>query len=82
LDKPTLDLENLNKRDVIVLSAGANNVYMNNSNVVLSKIIKFIQNNRNTKIIKLGVPQRYDLVEYSCINTAFQLFNCKLKKKS
>jgi len=79
LEKP-MDLENLNKSDVIVFSAGANNVYMNNSNVALSKIIKFIQNNCNTKIIILGVPQRYDLVEYSCVNRAIQVFNCKLKK--
>jgi hypothetical protein len=79
LDKPTMDLENLNKHDVIVLSAGANNVYMNNSNVALSKIIKFIQNNCNTKIIILGVPQRYDLVEYSRVNRAIQVFNYKQK---
>jgi hypothetical protein len=35
LDKPTMDLVNLNKRDVIVISAGANDVYMNNSIVAL-----------------------------------------------
>ena len=80
LDKPTMDLENLNKHDVILLSAGANNVYMNNSNVALSKIMTFIQNSYSTKIIILVVPQRYDLVEYSCVNRAVQLFNCKLKK--
>jgi len=80
LDKPTRDWEILNKRDVIVLSAGANNVYMNNSKVALSKIIKSIQKSCNTKIIILSVPQRYDLVEYSCVNRAIQLFNNKLKK--
>ena len=80
MDKPTRDWEILNKRDVIVLSAGANNVYMNNSKVALSKIIKSIQKSCNTKIIILSVPQRYDLVEYSCVNRAIQLFNNKLKK--
>jgi hypothetical protein len=80
LDNPTLDLVNLNKSDVIVLSAGANDVYMNNSNEALSKIMKFILNNCNTNIIIFGVPHRYDLVEYSCVNRAIHVFNCKLKK--
>jgi len=74
-----MDLMHLNKRDVIVISAGAN-VYMNNSNVALLKITKLIQNNCNTNIIIYGVPHRYDLVEYSCVNRAIQAFNCKLKK--
>jgi hypothetical protein len=80
LDKPTMDLMNLNKRDVIVISAGANDVYMNNSNVALSKITKLIQNNYNTNIIIFGVPHRYDLVEYSCVTRAIQVFSCKLRK--
>ena len=80
LDKPTMDLMNLNKRDVIMISAGANDVYMNNSNVALLKITKFIQNNCNTNIILYGVPHRYDLAEYSCVNSAIQAFNCKLRK--
>jgi len=43
LDKPTMDLMNLNKRDVIVISAGANDVFVNNnSNVALFKITKLI----------------------------------------
>jgi hypothetical protein len=45
LDRLTVDLENLKNRDVIVISAGANNVYRNNPNEALIKIIKFIQNN-------------------------------------
>jgi hypothetical protein len=43
LDSLTVDLVNLNKRDVVVISAGANDVYMNNP--------KFIQNNSNTKLM-------------------------------
>jgi len=80
LDKPTMNLRNLNKRDVTVISAGANDVYMNNSNMALLKITKLIQNNCNTNIIIFGVPHRYDLLEYSCVNTAIQVFNSKLKK--
>jgi len=78
--KPMMDLVELNKQDVVVISAGANDVYMNNSSVALLKITKFIQNNYNTNIIIYGVPHRYDLVEFSCVNRAIQAFNCKLRK--
>ena len=80
LDNPIMDLVDLNKQDVVVISADANDVYMNNSSVALLKITKFIQNNCNTNMIIYGVPHRYDLVQYSCVNRAIQAFNCKVKK--
>jgi lysophospholipase L1-like esterase len=42
LDRLTADLVNLKKCDVIVINAGANDVYRNNPNEALMKIIKFI----------------------------------------
>jgi ribosomal silencing factor RsfS len=75
-----VDLVNLNKRDVIVFSAGANDVCRNNANEALMMIIKFIQNNRNTNIMVLGISHRHHLVEYSCVNKAIQVFSNKLKK--
>jgi lysophospholipase L1-like esterase len=80
VNKPLMDLVDLNKQDVTVISAGANDVYMSNSNVALFKTTKFIQNNCNTNMIIYGVPHRYDLVEYLCVNRAIQALNCKLKK--
>jgi hypothetical protein len=71
---------NLKKHDVIVFSAGANDVYRNNPNEALMKIIKFIHNNGNTNIMILGIPHRHDLVEYSCVNRAIMVFNHKLKR--
>jgi hypothetical protein len=67
-----VDLVNLKKRDVIVFSAGAD-MYRNNPNEPLMKIIKFIQNNLHTNIMILGIPHRHDLAEYSCVNGAIQL---------
>jgi hypothetical protein len=78
LDKQSVDLVNLKKCDVIVFSAGANDVYRNNPNEALMKIIKFIQNNHNKNIIILGIPHKHDLAEYSCVNRAIQVFNYKL----
>ena len=64
VDEPTRDLVSLNKSDVIVISAEANDVHKSNSKVALEKTIKFIQNNSHTNIILLQTPHRYDLVEY------------------
>jgi hypothetical protein len=43
---------------------GTNDVYRNNPNEALMKIIKFIQINGNTNIMILDIPHRHDLVEY------------------
>jgi hypothetical protein len=79
LDRLTVDLVNLKKRDVIVISADDNNKYGNNPNKSLMNIIKFIQNNGNRNMI-LGIPHRHDLVEYPSVNRAIKVFNHKLKK--
>jgi hypothetical protein len=80
LNIPNSEVANMNLHDVIVLCAGANDVYRNNSSVAIRKITKFVMNNRGTNIIIIGVPHRYDLSEQSCVNNAIQSFNSKLKK--
>jgi hypothetical protein len=74
LDSLTVELVNLKK------CASTNDVYRNNPNEALMKIVKFIQNNGNTNIMILGIPHILDLVEFSCINRAVRIFNYKLKK--
>jgi hypothetical protein len=74
-----LEVINLNKHDVIVLCVGANDVYRNNSIVAYRSIIKFVMRNNNTNIIIMEVPHRHDLSDRSCVNTAIQSFNNKLK---
>jgi hypothetical protein len=49
-----VDLVNLKKRDVIVISTGANDVYRNNPNEALTKI-RFIQNYGNTNKMLVGI---------------------------
>jgi hypothetical protein len=62
------DLQNLYLHDIVVLNAGANDVYRNNKGVALTLIPKFIQRNYGTNIIILDIPQRYDLSPFSCVN--------------
>jgi hypothetical protein len=73
LDRLPVDLVHLKKRDVTVINAGANDVYRNNPNEALMKIIKFIQNYSNTNIMILGILHRHDLVEYSYVNRAIHV---------
>jgi len=80
LDGPNIDLVKLDKKDVIVISAGANDIYRNNASVALRKTVQFMQRNYNTNIIVYGVPQRYDLLPTSCVNVAIHAFNTRLKK--
>jgi GMP synthase-like glutamine amidotransferase len=68
LGRLTVDLVNLKNHDVIVSSAGSHDVYTNNPNEALMKIITFIQNFGSTNIMILGIPHRHHLVEYSCVN--------------
>ncbi|PNF19709.1 hypothetical protein B7P43_G15347 [Cryptotermes secundus] len=74
------DLQNLHSHDVVVLNAGANDVYKNNKGVALTQITKFIQRNYGTNIIILDIPQRYDLSSSSCVNSETEEFNRQLKK--
>jgi len=73
------DLMDLDKKDVIVISAGANDIYKNKSSEALHKVIQFMQRNYNTNIIMYGVPQRYDLLSSSCVNVAIHAFNIRLR---
>jgi len=73
------DLMDLDKKDVIVISAGANDIYKNKSSKALHKVIQFMQRNYNTNIIMYAVPQRYDLLSSSCVNVAIHAFNVRLK---
>jgi hypothetical protein len=74
------DLQNLYSHDVVVLNAGANDVYKNNKGAALTQIIKFIQRHYGTNIIILDIPQRHDLSSFSCVNSEIEEFNRKLKK--
>jgi hypothetical protein len=73
------DLQNLHFHVVIVLNAGANDVYRNAKGLTLTQIAKFIQRHYATNIIIIDILQRYDLSSSSYINIETEEFNRKLK---
>jgi hypothetical protein len=77
------ELKDLGKKDVIVISGGANdmdNIKEDKGSEVLSKMTKFMQTYNNTNIAIISIPYRFDLENKSRINLTIQKLNSKLKK--
>lgn len=73
------EIDQLTKKDVIVCG-GTNNISKNESNKGLRYVTQFVQNKRNTNVIIINAPHRFDLEESSCVNKEVKVFNRKLKK--
>ncbi|PSN34101.1 hypothetical protein C0J52_12948 [Blattella germanica] len=79
--KDITDEHNLEKNDTIVLWAGTNDISKNAGACGLKYITKFVAENYKSKIMVMSAPHRYDLPEWSCVNTAVNIFNKNLKAK-
>jgi hypothetical protein len=62
----------LGKRDTVIMIGGANGINKNEANLGLHHLRKFIENRRNTNILVMTAPHRYDLQESSCVNSEIQ----------
>jgi lysophospholipase L1-like esterase len=74
----------MGKNDVVVISAGANDIYNNNNkgNEVIQKMTKFWQSHSNTNIATVGVPHRHDSDKDSQMNRAIRELNNRLLDKA
>jgi hypothetical protein len=72
------DITNLTKNNVVIFYGGVNDVAKENSKMALRQIRNFIKSNDHTNIILVSVPQRYDLLESSCVNNEIRARNRKL----
>lgn len=75
-------ITSLGKRDTVIMIGGANDINKNEANLGLCHLRKFIENRRNTNILVMTAPHRYDLQESSCVNSEIMKFNRKLCKVS
>jgi hypothetical protein len=66
------------KKDLLIVCSGANDVYKNSSNSALKNITKFIKSIKNTNCILVCVPHRFDLADHSVTNNLINLHNSKL----
>ena len=74
------EINNLTKRDAIILCGGSNDVGNNNSKVGLRNISHFVKNNSHTNIVMMGASHRFDLPDTSYVNKEVDSFNHKLMK--
>ena len=74
------EIEQLTQKDIVIVCGGTNNISKNESNKGLSYVTHFVQNTRNTNVIIMGAPHRFDLEESSCVNKEVKVFNRKLNK--
>jgi hypothetical protein len=74
-----LPINNLTRSDLIIFYGGTKDISSNESSKGVRSLIDFAQRTNNTNILMLGVPHRYDLPHFSCVNTEVKLFNNKLQ---
>ena len=80
-DTASVKVQQLTKKDVVVLWGGSNDIARNNSLVGLKHIIEFLIEANHTNVILMTAPHRYDLITNSCVNKEVEVFNKKLHKK-
>jgi len=80
-DTARLEIQQLTKKDVVVLWGGSNDIARNNSLIGLKHIREFLINNNHTNVILMTAPHRHDLTADSCINKEVEEFNKKLHEK-
>ena len=69
------------KQDVVVVWGDTRDVGRNETEKGLHQIKKFVENHKQTNIIVMSVPCRYDLEPKSCVNDEVKVYNRKFKKK-
>ena len=74
-------IEELTKKDIVVLWVGSNDVAKNSSVVGMKHIHDLVINATHTNVIQLSVPHRRDLVKESCVNREVKVFNTNLRNR-
>ena len=69
------EIDELTKKDMVVVWGGANNIAKNESEKDLEYLSNFVKQRMNTNIILVGAPQRHDLLTESCVNEEVVKYN-------
>jgi RNase H-fold protein (predicted Holliday junction resolvase) len=70
----------LTKKDLVVVWGGTRDVGRNETEKGLHQIRNFEENHKQTNVLVMSVPCRYDLESNSCVNDEVKVYNRKLKK--
>ena len=75
------EIQELTKKDVVVLWGGTNDIARNESNKGLTHLTNFVAQRKNTNIILVNAPKTHALADTSCVNDEVTKFNRKMIKK-
>ena len=74
------DVGKLTMNDFLIICSGTNDIDRNYSRNAFKNITNFTKNVNHTNIILISVPYRYDVMDYSRVNSTIKSFNSKLLK--
>jgi hypothetical protein len=75
------DIQTLNKKDVVIVWGGSNDVSKNNTSEAIKQLCKFAEENNEVNLIVMKAPPRHDLISTSCVNSEVLRFNRQMVKK-
>ena len=79
-DSAKNEIEHMTQKDVVIVCGVENNICKNESFTGLTCVTQSMQNRRNTNVIIMNAPHRFDLEESLCVNKEIKVFNRKLNK--
>ena len=74
------EISALGKSDAVIVMGGANDINKNETIIGLAYLRKFVEDRKNTNIMVVPAPHRYDLLGSSCVNREIVVFNRELLK--
>ena len=72
------NVEKLTMNDFLIICSGTNDIDRNYPTKAFKNITNFIKNVNHTNIILVSVPYKYDVKEYTYVNSIIKSFNSKL----
>ncbi|KAG8255651.1 hypothetical protein J6590_087731 [Homalodisca vitripennis] len=79
LNERNIKEELTQNQDVLVIICGTNDVSKNEADKALSGIKTTLDQVRDKRVVLVDIPNRYDLLEWSCINVEIRKTNTALK---
>jgi hypothetical protein len=75
------DIKTLNKKDVVIVWGGSNDVSKNNTSEAINQLCKFAEEKNEVNLVIMKAPPRHDLIPTSCVNSEVLKFNRQMEKK-
>jgi hypothetical protein len=72
--------QEVNSLTMVILWGGSNHVAKNETMNGLRHLRKFVNKEKNTNLILITAPHRFDLMDLSCVNEEIKVFNRKMHK--